>query len=68
MNNKGLPEKKQVVSPLPTKPLPLEKSDCCPSCEQGKIIRNVFMGGKREGESYIGCSRFPICFFYAGLH
>jgi len=40
---------------------PEETGQRCPECEQGMLVKRIIRAGKKAGQSFLGCSRYPDC-------
>lgn len=39
--------------------------DPCPECHKGTLVLRAMKGGKNDGRSFIGCTKFPACRYFA---
>lgn len=38
---------------------------CCPDCGKGSLVQRTVREGKNAGRSFLGCTRFPACRYFA---
>lgn len=40
----------------------------CHQCRCGQVMIERFNSGNNVGQSYLGCTRFPLCRFFQWIH
>jgi ssDNA-binding Zn-finger/Zn-ribbon topoisomerase 1 len=49
--------------PGPARVKPIAMGDPCPECNEGERVKRTIRNGQRQGQTFIGCSRFPACHY-----
>jgi len=62
-DNKGKPTQRK--SAYKTQPHKARVGDTCPECKKGKLVLRSIKSGKNEGKSFIGCTGYPKCRYFA---
>ncbi|MDH5181549.1 MAG: DNA topoisomerase III [Gammaproteobacteria bacterium] len=40
-------------------------SELCPMCQTGHLVQRTVKGGKNKGKSFLGCTQYPKCNYFA---
>lgn len=68
---RNYPECKAILPDVKGKPgRPKAKAEPtgqrCPECETGELVKRKVRNGKRAGEAFLGCNRYPQCSYTEG--